>query len=70
MPQTGDGAEEQNVAELMIRETLKTNEILGSGELANKWLKRVEVAPKYFLKTKFQLQLREQSQQSSHELIR
>jgi len=67
MPQTGEGADEQTVAELMIRETLNANEILGSDELANKWLKRVEADPKYFLKTKFQIQLREQSHQGNKE---
>ena len=41
-PRTGDGAEEETVAELMLKETLNANEILGSQELADKWLKRVE----------------------------
>ena len=58
-PRTGDGAEEETVAELMLKETLNANEILGSQELADKWLKRVEADPKYFLKAKFQIQLRE-----------
>lgn len=58
-PRTGDGAEEETVAELMLKETLNANEILGSQELADKWLKRVEADPKYFLKSKFQIQLRE-----------
>jgi len=58
-PRTGDGAEEETVAELMLKETLNANEILGSQELADKWLKRVEADPKYFLKAKFHIQLRE-----------
>ncbi|KDN27062.1 hypothetical protein VFDL14_19305 [Vibrio fortis] len=58
-PRTGDGAEEETVAELMLKETLNANEILGSQELSDKWLKRVEADPKYFLKAKFQIQLRE-----------
>ncbi len=58
-PRTGDGAEEDTVAELMLKETLNANEILGSQELADKWLKRVEADPKFFLKSKFQIQLRE-----------
>ncbi|MEZ9108571.1 VWA domain-containing protein [Vibrio cyclitrophicus] len=58
-PRTGDGAEEETVAELMLKETLNANEILGSQELADKWLKRVEADPKFFLKSKFQIQLRE-----------
>ncbi|UGA57517.1 VWA domain-containing protein [Vibrio sp. VB16] len=57
-PQKGDGAEEKTVAELMLKETLNANEILGSQELADKWLKRVEADPKHFLKAKFQIQLR------------
>ncbi len=58
-PRTGDGAEEETVTELMLKETLNANEILGSQELADKWLKRVEADPKYFLKAKFQIQLRD-----------
>ncbi|MGR5388964.1 VWA domain-containing protein [Vibrio crassostreae] len=58
-PRTGDGAEEETVAELMLKETLNANEILGSQELADKWLKRVEADPKFFLKSKFQIQLRD-----------
>ena len=61
-PQTSDGAEEQTNAEFMLKETLNANEILGSQELADKWLKRVEADPKFFLRTKFQVQLRESVQ--------
>ena len=43
----------------MLKETLNANEILGSQELADKWLKRVEADPKFFLKSKFQIQLRD-----------
>lgn len=60
-PRTADGADEETVAELMLKETLNADEILGSDELANKWLKRVEADPKYFLRAKFQIQLREAS---------
>ncbi|CAH7416886.1 VWA domain-containing protein [Vibrio sp. 070316B] len=66
-PRTGDGAEEETVAELMLKETLNANEILGSQELADKWLKRVEADPKYFLRAKFQIQLREPSTTSNQE---
>ncbi|CAH6853323.1 TPR domain protein in aerotolerance operon [Vibrio chagasii] len=66
-PRTGDGAEEETVAELMLKETLNANEILGSQELADKWLKRVEADPKYFLRAKFQIQLREPSPVSNEE---
>ncbi|AJR08789.1 VWA domain-containing protein [Photobacterium gaetbulicola] len=62
-PRTAEGADEQTAAELMIKETLNANEILGSNELADKWLKRVEADPKYFLRAKFQIQ-RNQSNQS------
>ncbi|WP_186175453.1 vWA domain-containing protein [Vibrio jasicida] len=58
-PQTADGADEKTTAELMLKEKLNANEILGSQELADKWLKRVEADPKYFLRAKFQIQLRE-----------
>ncbi|OEF07731.1 vWA domain-containing protein [Vibrio genomosp. F10] len=57
-PRTGDGADEETVAELMIQETLNSNEILGSEELADKWLRRVEADPKLFLRAKFYIQLK------------
>lgn len=60
-PKTGDGADEKVDAAMMAKETLNANEILGSQELADKWLRRVEADPKYFLRAKFQLQLRSQS---------
>ncbi|UPW16721.1 VWA domain-containing protein [Agarivorans sp. TSD2052] len=60
-PQTADGAEETTIAELMVKETLNANEILGSEELANKWLKRVESDPKLFLHAKFHIQYRDQN---------
>ncbi|BCN25977.1 vWA domain-containing protein [Vibrio alfacsensis] len=66
-PRTADGADEKTVAELMLKETLNANEILGSQELADKWLKRVEADPKYFLRAKFQIQLREPVQTESHQ---
>lgn len=63
MPQTGDGAEEEVVEEMLQRETLNAREILGSEELAAKWLKRVEADPKLFLRAKFQLQYRQSEAQ-------
>ena len=66
-PRTADGAEEETVAGLMLKEKLNANEILGSEELADKWLRRVEADPKYFLRAKFQIQLREQSNTSAKE---
>lgn len=57
-PQTAEGADEKTSAELMIKETLSADDILGNQELADKWLKRVEADPKYFLNAKFQIQLR------------
>ncbi|MGF1872202.1 vWA domain-containing protein [Photobacterium indicum] len=56
-PRTSDGAEEKVDASMMVRETLNANEILGSPELADKWLRRVEADPKYFLRAKFLIQL-------------
>ncbi|MDF5307167.1 hypothetical protein P3697_34595, partial [Vibrio parahaemolyticus] len=64
-PQTAEGADEQTSAELMIKETLSADDILGSQELADKWLKRVEADPKYFLRAKFQIQLRSPTTGSS-----
>lgn len=55
-PQTADGAEENTVEELLNKESLNAREILGSDELADKWLKRVEADPKRFLRSKFYLQ--------------
>lgn len=60
-PKTGDGADEKVDSAFMKEEKLNANEILGSQELADKWLRRVEADPKYFLRAKFQLQLRAQS---------
>ncbi|EHH1024412.1 VWA domain-containing protein [Vibrio parahaemolyticus] len=64
-PQTAEGSDEQTSAELMIKETLSADDILGSQELADKWLKRVEADPKYFLRAKFQIQLRSPTTGSS-----
>lgn len=66
-PRTADGAEEETIAGLMLKEKLNANEILGSEELADKWLRRVEADPKYFLRAKFQIQLREQSHTAAKE---
>ena len=60
-PQTAEGADEKTSSELMIKETLSANELLADQELADKWLKRVEADPKYFLQAKFHIQLRERS---------
>lgn len=56
-PQTSEGYEETVVSSVLLREKLNANEILGSKALADKWLKRVEADPKYFLTAKFQIQL-------------
>lgn len=58
-PKTGDGAEEKTSASLMEKETLNAEQILGSDELANKWLTKVEANPKFFLSRKFMLQLQQ-----------
>ncbi len=59
-PQTADGADEQLDRERVHKETLNAKQILHDQQLADKWLKRVEADPKYFLRAKFQIQLREQ----------
>ncbi|WP_394240669.1 VWA domain-containing protein [Vibrio astriarenae] len=56
-PQTSEGAEEEVVQELLMSETLNANEILGSEELAQRWLDRIESDPSLFLQNKFYLQL-------------
>lgn len=66
-PKKADGAEENTVAELMRKETFDASEILGSQELADKWLRRVEADPKYFLRNKFQIQLNERSNSLSRQ---
>lgn len=58
-PKTGDGAEEQVSSQLMKKETLNAEQILGSDELADKWLKKVDADPKHFLSRKFMLQLQQ-----------
>lgn len=60
-PKTGDGAEEQVSEQLMEKETLNAEQILGSDELADKWLKKVDADPKNFLARKFMLQLQQPS---------
>lgn len=59
-PITSDGFEEIAPQEVLNKETLNSREILGSEELANKWLSRVEADPKRFLQAKFYLQLQTQ----------
>ncbi|RYU68772.1 VWA domain-containing protein [Aliivibrio finisterrensis] len=69
-PKTGDGADEEVDASLMTKESLNANEILGSQELADKWLRRVEADPKYFLRAKFQLQRYEQTRNHAIDAVR
>ncbi|MFV0486436.1 MAG: VWA domain-containing protein [Vibrio fluvialis] len=64
-PQTADGVDEKTSAERMTRKTLSAEDLLGKPDLADKWLKRVEADPKYFLQTKFQIQLRSPAYNSS-----
>ncbi|GLS91165.1 transporter [Psychromonas marina] len=59
-PITSDGFEEIAPQEVLHKETLNAREILGSEELANKWLNRVEADPTRFLQAKFYLQLQSQ----------
>ncbi|MDX1303252.1 vWA domain-containing protein [Photobacterium sp.] len=56
-PRTGDGFQEQTSEELMIKESISAEELLNDQAVADKWLKRVEADPKYFLRAKFQIQL-------------
>lgn len=60
-PQTGDGADEQASAQETVQEKLTAEQILGSDELANKWLKKVDADPKFFLSRKFALQLQQKA---------
>ncbi|MDD9173943.1 VWA domain-containing protein [Aliivibrio finisterrensis] len=69
-PKTGDGADEEVDASLMTKESLNANEILGSQELADKWLRRVEADPKYFLRAKFQLQRYEQTRNHATDAVK
>ncbi|CAH0529651.1 VWA domain-containing protein [Vibrio hippocampi] len=59
-PRTGEGADEKTTQQMMLKETLNAQEILGSQELADKWLRKVEADPQKFLRAKFQLQLNQQ----------
>lgn len=68
-PQTGEGAEEQVSAQVMEKETLNAEQILGSDELADKWLKKVDADPKSFLARKFMLQLQQPSVSSENEEV-
>ncbi len=56
-PKTGDGYQEQTSEELMTKESISAEELLNDQAVADKWLKRVEADPKYFLRAKFQIQL-------------
>ncbi len=56
-PKTGDGYQEQTSEELMTKESISAEELLNDQVVADKWLKRVEADPKYFLRAKFQIQL-------------
>ncbi|EGU43383.1 TPR domain protein in aerotolerance operon [Vibrio ichthyoenteri ATCC 700023] len=66
-PRTGDGVDEETAQQLMQKQQFSADDILADQEVADKWLKRVEADPKYFLRAKFQIQLREPAlpQQSS-----
>ncbi|MGR5414170.1 vWA domain-containing protein [Vibrio astriarenae] len=59
-PQTSEGAEETVTEELLMKESLNANEILGSEALAQRWLDRIESDPSLFLQNKFYLQLEQQ----------
>jgi Ca-activated chloride channel family protein len=59
-PQTSEGAEETVTEELLMKESLNANEILGSETLAQRWLDRIESDPSLFLQNKFYLQLEQQ----------
>ncbi|WP_144213234.1 vWA domain-containing protein [Shewanella donghaensis] len=61
-PISSDGFEEIAPEQVLGKETLNAREILGSEELANKWLSRVEADPKRFLQAKFYLQLQQQTE--------
>lgn len=58
-PRTGDGVDEETAQQLMKKQQLSADDILADQEVADKWLKRVEADPKYFLRAKFQIQLRD-----------
>lgn len=55
-PQTADGADEQVLQSQIKKQTLSAEQILANEKIADKWLRRVEVDPKYFLQNKFHLQ--------------
>ena len=55
-PQTADGADEQVLQSQIKKQTLSAEQILANEKIANKWLRRVEADPKYFLQNKFHLQ--------------
>ncbi|MEZ9627327.1 vWA domain-containing protein [Aliivibrio fischeri] len=55
-PQTADGADEQVLESQIIKQTLSAEQILANEKVAEKWLRRVEADPKYFLQNKFHMQ--------------
>ncbi len=55
-PQTADGADEQVLESQIIKQTLSAEQILADEKVAEKWLRRVEADPKYFLQNKFHMQ--------------
>lgn len=65
-PKTGDGYQEQTSEELMTKESISAEELLNDQAVADKWLKRVEADPKYFLRAKFQIQLQNLVDASNH----
>ncbi len=65
-PKTGDGYQEQTSEELMTKESISAEELLNDQAVADKWLKRVDADPKYFLRAKFQIQLQNPVDASNH----
>ncbi|MUK64280.1 vWA domain-containing protein [Aliivibrio fischeri] len=55
-PQTADGADEQVLESQIIKQKLSAEQILADEKIADKWLRRVEADPKYFLQNKFHMQ--------------
>lgn len=55
-PQTSDGADEQVLESQIKKQTLSAEQILADKQIAEKWLRRVEANPGYFLQNKFHLQ--------------
>ncbi|AGH81345.1 transporter [Psychromonas sp. CNPT3] len=56
-PRIANGADEKVMQSKTEKLTLSAAQILADKNLANKWLRRVEADPKYFLKNKFHMQI-------------